>query len=62
LSKAQVASLLGYKTSAISPAVRSGRFPRPIRIAHNVVRWRTSAIDAWLREHEQAQEDAARAG
>jgi prophage regulatory protein len=33
---------------------RAGRFPQPLRIGPNSVRWRRETVEAWLREREGA--------
>lgn len=43
----EVARLIGRGTTAIYAGVKAGNFPPPVRIG-GVVRWRETALEAWL--------------
>lgn len=43
-----VIAYLGIGKSAIYENIKAGRFPGPIRITPNAVRWRRGDIDRWL--------------
>jgi predicted DNA-binding transcriptional regulator AlpA len=53
LNSVQTAAVTGYSQAGLRTAVKHGRFPQPVRLAPNVLRWRRSVIDAWVAEHEQ---------
>ena len=48
LTRAEVERLVGLRRSAIYSLMRAGKFPVPLRISGNAVRWRLSEIEAWI--------------
>jgi predicted DNA-binding transcriptional regulator AlpA len=48
LDKHQVAARLGIGLWTLGAWMRSGRFPRPIRITDSCHRWRLSDLLAWI--------------
>lgn len=59
LKDAQVAERFGVHTATIHRWVKSGTFPRPVRLSPGSTRWREADLTAW--ERERAEEAAARA-
>ncbi|GIX26403.1 MAG: hypothetical protein KatS3mg123_0284 [Burkholderiales bacterium] len=48
-----VLQLIGMGRTWLYAAVKSGVFPKPIRIGKRAVGWRASDIEAWLAEREK---------
>lgn len=48
LTRAEVERLVGLRRSAIYSLMRAGKFPLPLKISGNAVRWRLSEIEAWI--------------
>jgi predicted DNA-binding transcriptional regulator AlpA len=47
LDKRQVLETLSISGNGLDALVRAGRFPRPIRLAKRLVRWRAADVLAW---------------
>ena len=45
---AEVKQKTGLSSSTIYKRIGEGRFPTPLALAPNAVRWRESEIDAWI--------------
>jgi len=54
LNVREVMAKTGYSRTTIYRRVRLGDFPAPIRIGPNAIRWRESALAAWLEKCPQA--------
>ncbi|WP_170480628.1 helix-turn-helix transcriptional regulator [Ruegeria arenilitoris] len=48
LRRNEVEKLTGLSRSTIYAMMKSGEFPRPIRLSARAVGWMASDIDAWL--------------
>jgi prophage regulatory protein len=46
----QLCARFGVTRQHIGREVKAGRFPRPIQLGPNTVRWSPAAIDAWVEE------------
>ena len=44
----QVEEITGLSRSSIYRLMQDGEFPRPVKVGPAAVRWRVSAITAWL--------------
>ena len=44
----QVEAMVGLKKSKLYALVKQGQFPAPVRLGPRSVRWRGSAISAWI--------------
>jgi prophage regulatory protein len=53
----EVAALTGRTRSSINAAVRTGHFPKPVKLGERAIGWRESVIAAWL-DRIQADADA----
>lgn len=49
-----VCALTGLRTSHIKSMVKRGAFPRSIKLAPKVVRWRAGDVKRWLAEQAAA--------
>jgi prophage regulatory protein len=59
-----VKSISGMSGATIERKVRSGSFPRPLRIAPNCIAWRESDVldwlddpEAWARRHQSKDDE-----
>lgn len=48
ISVREAAHLIGMSMSWLWKAVRAGRFPGPVRLSDNCVRWRLSEVRGWM--------------
>ena len=48
LSRHEVERRVDLTTTSIYRLMRSGQFPRPIRIGAQAVRWRSDELERWL--------------
>lgn len=48
LRRREVEALTGLKTTALYGLMKTGDLPRPVRIGSRAVRWRLSAVTAWI--------------
>ena len=44
----QLRQRLGVSASSIWAWVKSGRFPKPVKLSDNVTAWRATDIEAWV--------------
>ena len=54
LRRPEVEEIVGLRTSSLYKLIRSGRFPKPVKITPAVARWRLSEVNAWLGEQRAA--------
>ncbi len=59
LRRAQVEIRTGLSTTTIYRLMRTGKFPRPIKVSKKAVRWPASEIERWLASLPRATGDAA---
>lgn len=57
LTRKEVEHIIGLKRSTIYDWMRSGRFPRPMRLGPKAVRWRQSDITTWMEELRRSNGD-----
>jgi prophage regulatory protein len=50
----ELSQRLGISSATLSRWERSGLFPKRIKVGIRMVGWRSSAVDQWLSEREQA--------
>jgi len=50
----QVEKLIQVSRPTLYRWIKQGKFPKPIRLGANMVRWKASDIEAWLTEREAA--------
>ena len=50
----QVEKLFQVSRPTLYRWIKQGKFPKPIRLGANMVRWKASDIEAWLTEREAA--------
>jgi len=55
IRKKPLARRFGVSPWTILRWSQKGRFPKPIRLSDQVVAWRLSDVEAWLRTREQTQ-------
>jgi prophage regulatory protein len=48
-----VVAVTGLSRSTIYSLLSANKFPKPIKLSERTVAWRTSVIDAWIREREK---------
>ncbi|MER9236610.1 AlpA family transcriptional regulator [Mesorhizobium sp. M0622] len=60
IRRPEVERLTGLKTSSLYEQMKSGSFPRPIKIGPKAVAWRLADVTEW-QERCLAQRDAAAA-
>ena len=53
----QVQEIVGLKHATIYRRIAAGTFPRPRRLSPGCVRWRLSAINAWLEALPEAVDE-----
>jgi predicted DNA-binding transcriptional regulator AlpA len=65
LDRKEVAQRLGISVFTLSRWVKSGRFPKPIKIAFNKYRWRLLDVARWIdvqaRKHSEPRPIVGRA-
>lgn len=44
----QVEAMVGLKKSKVYSLLQEGRFPAPVRLGPRSVRWKASAVRAWI--------------
>jgi prophage regulatory protein len=54
----QVEARVGLRKSSIYEQVRRGTFPAPIKLSRKCACWPASSIDAWIRGHINASQQA----
>ena len=47
--------MVGMSRSSVYRAMRKGTFPLSVRLGEKTVRWRSSDVDAWMRNLPSAQ-------
>ncbi|RMD91188.1 MAG: AlpA family phage regulatory protein [Alphaproteobacteria bacterium] len=62
LRRAEVEDLTGLSKSGLYELIAAGRFPRPVRVGIQAVRWRASEIAAWQKALPRAGASGKRAG
>ena len=55
LTRKQVEQKVQLTTSSIYRLMRQRKFPTPIRIGDNAVRWRSDELSAWLESRPRAE-------
>lgn len=60
IRKKQLLELIGLRRTALSDAIKAGRFPAPIKIGPRAVGWLAEEIAAW-QQNKIADRDRARA-
>jgi prophage regulatory protein len=45
--------LLGVSNATIYRHIKLNKFPKPIQLSTNIVGWRLSVVEAWIKEREQ---------
>jgi prophage regulatory protein len=58
LRKQQVCDLIGLRPTSLYMLVRAGRFPQPIRLSPQTVRWSESEVSAWIRARKEERQTA----
>lgn len=54
LSRPQVTEMTGLVTTSIYRMMREGKFPLPLKLSPQCVRWRSDEITAWAESRERA--------
>lgn len=54
LRRPEVEARTGLTTSHLYSLMRAGRFPLPLKISVQSVRWRLSEVDAWIASRPRA--------
>ncbi|MCY4658972.1 MAG: AlpA family phage regulatory protein [Acidobacteria bacterium] len=60
LTRAEVERRTGLGRSALYRAMRSGRFPEPLRVGPKSVRWPLSEVKQWISSLERSHGDGIR--
>ena len=60
LTRVEVERLCKLSKSTLFRLVRSGQFPRPIRIGPRAVRWRAAELEVWLSGRPYSNGDSVR--
>jgi prophage regulatory protein len=45
--------LLGVSNATIYRYIKLNKFPKPIQLSTNIVGWRLSVVEAWIKEREE---------
>jgi len=53
-TRKQVESLFKISPATIYRWIKEGKFPTPVRLGANIVRWKASDIEAWMMQKEVA--------
>jgi|TARA_B100000780_G_C20712712_1_gene283296 predicted DNA-binding transcriptional regulator AlpA len=48
----QLEKLLQVSPATIYRWIKEGNFPKPLRLGANMVRWKASDIEAWIKDRE----------
>ena len=56
ITRREVERLVGLARPTIYRMLKSGRFPRPVRIGSTAVRWRLSEVVAWVEGLPRSEE------
>ena len=48
----QLEKLLKVSPATIYRWIKEGKFPKPVRLGANMVRWKASDIEAWMTDRE----------
>ena len=59
LRREDVEAMTGLSRSSIYRLMRLGKFPEPVKIGENAVRWPESELTAWLAGRPRATGEAA---
>ena len=54
-TRQQLEKLLKVSPATIYRWIKEGRFPKPIHLGPNMVRWKASDIESWVAERETSQ-------
>ena len=54
-TRQQLEKLFKVSPATIYRWIKEGRFPKPIHLGANMVRWKASDIESWLTERETSQ-------
>ena len=54
-TRQQLEKLFKVSPATIYRWIKEGRFPKPIRLGANMVRWKASDIESWVAERETSQ-------
>ena len=50
----QLEKLFKVSLATIYRWIKEGKFPKPVRLGANMVRWKASDIEAWMMQKEKA--------
>lgn len=53
-TRQELEKLFKVSTATIYRWIKAGRFPKPVQLGANLVRWKASDIEAWMEEREAA--------
>ncbi len=51
----QVIAMTGFKRSSIYNLIKTGAFPRPVRLGLRAVAWRSHDIHGWIESRQQIE-------
>ena len=54
-TRQQLEKLFKVSPATIYRWIKEGRFPKPIHLGANMVRWKASDIESWVAEKETSQ-------
>jgi len=54
-TRQQLEKLFKVSPATIYRWIKEGRFPKPIHLGANMVRWKASDIESWVAERETSQ-------
>ena len=54
-TRQQLEKLFKVSSATIYRWIKEGRFPKPIHLGANMVRWKASDIESWVTEREASQ-------
>ena len=54
-TRQQLEKLFKVSPATIYRWIKEGRFPKPIHLGPNMVRWKASDIESWVAERETSQ-------
>ena len=53
-TRQQIENLFQVSSATIYRWTKEGRFPKPIHLGANMVRWKTSDLEEWMAEREDS--------
>ena len=54
MTSAEVQAACTISRTTVYRLVKSGRFPRPVKVGERAIRWRTADVQGWLDTREPA--------